>query len=1180
MSEQTARLVDRLRRRLRAAVRRVTLADLAYGAVVTLGAAAAGWLLSVLVEAGFWLASPARLAMAGVLFLFIAALTAYFVARPALRLAGLLSGPSDEAAAHRIGTHFPMVSDRLVNLLQLAGGRRSHSSDAMVDRAVRRLGEEIEPVAFEEIEDFGKARRASRWAVLPLAGLLLFLIAAPNTFFSASQRLLAPATHFQRPAPFRLSVAPGDVELVKGDSLTITIRAAGHALPEQLTLALHRAHEEQAEEITLSADSTGTFRHTLANVRVPLRYRATAAPVQTAWHLVAVRERPLVQRLQLTLHPPAYTGRPVRRLPPNVGDVTALAGTRVALDVALGGPPVAHASLAFSDGARDTLQVQNGTATGAFTLRHPGHYRLLLESRTGTRNRDPIRHALEVQPDAAPTITLLAPQADVALDEDLRTFLHARIADDFGFSRLRLYYRLTERRFGEPMEAFEAIDLSLPSSEQRAREIRYEWHLPETTGLDLLPGDVVAYYVQVWDNNRVAGFQSARTPVQHLRVPSLAQRYAHLNREQRQTEEQMRSLLKKEHAVREQFDALRKELRRQRGADWEDERQLDLLRKQQRELQEGVEELSRQIEAVNREMRANDLVSPETMRLYEELQRAVQEVQTPELQDALRKLQKALRDMDLQQMHQALQQFSFNETQYRERLERTLALFERLRVQQKLDEVVRRTEALRKQEERLAEQTQRLREKKEADPSDGEPQPANPQNDPAAERTERADSSRSSSGAAQDRRQGAETKREALAREQDLAREQERARTAMRELEQQLDSLAAQMAQVKNTPRQQMQQFARQLQKQNLPQRMRRNSRQLRQGRLQQAQQGQQNMAQRLQAAQKRLQQMRSSMQGRRKRMNVAGLKRALDNTLRLSRQQEALHKKTRSLSPESPATRQAAQRQQQLAEGLRTVSDSLQQLARGVPQMSRAVQRQTGQALRNMQSATQALSKRLVQQAAGSQKASMTQLNQLALSLSRLLSQLMNGQGQGSGMSMQQMAQQLRKMARQQGRLNSQLQQFLNDVQGNRLAANQARRLRQMAAQQQALKRRLDELRKQGVAEKALGDLGRIAEQMQETIDELRRRQYDRRTIERQQQIRTRLLDAQRSLRRRGRDPKQRQARRPEGDFLRESPSELTLEEQADSLHRALLRALESGYAPDYEALIRRYFELLQERQ
>lgn len=247
---------------------------------------------------------------------------------------------------------------------------------------------------------------------------------------------------------------------------------------------------------------------------------------------------------------------------------------------------------------------------------------------------------------------------------------------------------------------------------------------------------------------------------------------------------------------------------------------------------------------------------------------------------------------------------------------------------------------------------------------------------------------------------------------------------------------------------------------------------------------------------------------------------------------------------------------------------------------MTRAVQQHAGDALRAMGESTEALTERSSRQAVGEQKTSMMHLNELALLLSDLMDQMQNQQAGGQGgQSMQQMMQQLQQMSGQQQKLNEQIQQMLNDMQGNRLGQDAQQRLRQMAAQQDALRRQLKELsRNRELNGKALGDLNKIAEEMEKTIEELQRGGASRRTVQRQQEILTRLLNASKSLRERGKEKKRESE---EGQsFNRQSPGELTPAEQAEELRRALLRALESGYAPDYEELIKRYFELLQEAQ
>ena len=1262
MSEQTAHLVQALRRRVRSTIRRIGLAELTFGLVLTLGILAALWLLSVAVEAGFWLDTEPRTVLFWGIVLVAAGLLIYFLLVPLLRLAGLLRGPSEDEVARRIGARYPEVSDRLLNLLHLSQGRGSQAPNAMVDGAVRMLGERVEPVPFERVEDFHRARRVGRLASLPLIGLLLFLLAAPTTFLDASRRLLSPGASFERPAAFTLQIEPGDAEVIKGDPVEVAVRAvprtSGSTLPERLSLLVGRPGEEQAEAVTMTPDSSGVFRHQITNVRQPLRYRAEADDVTSPWHTVSVVERPLVRGLQVSLDFPNYTRLPSQRLEPGVGDVTALPGTRVQVEVGVGGSDVQEAFLRFGDGRLDTLALSGGTATGTFTLRQKGDYEILLRSERGAENDDPITYSLGLLTDAPPSVVLLAPDADATLDENLRAGLRMRLGDDFGFSKLRLLYRAAERRYGEPMENFEPLDLSLEKPTQLDQEILYDWLLGESTSLDPIPGDVIEYYVEVWDNDAIAGYKAAKSATQRLRMPSLAEQYQQLEEGQEGAEETLDELLRQTESVSDEFQELRDEIRTKQEADWQDQRQLERLQEQQGQMEEQVQSLQQQVESMTSQMEEGGLVSEETLEMYRDLQKVVEEISSPELQEAMEQLREAMENLDLQQMQESIENFEFSEDQYKERLERTLELFKNLRVQQGLEEAARRAEELAKQEEKLAEETSELLGEEDEEGGEGEEGEEERKNggEEEGERGEEEEGREEGEGEEQDGQEGeeqdgddqeggqegerqdgeqqggeeqegqeggeqqegdeqqegqesqegqenqqgdqeqqdgqqqqqggeqqenaerqtpnAEQKRESLARQQEMSADE------MRALQEQIEKVREQMEELKQSPSQEMERLQEQLDNQQIPQEMQKNAQQLQQNQLQEAKQGQQQMQQQLQQLQQQLQQMQSGMQGQQMQVNMAGLRRALDDVLRLSQQQEDVRQSVRALASDSPQLREQARQQVELSENLSTVSDSLQSLARDIPQMSRAVQEEAGEALREMGAATEAMSERAASQASGHQKGSMTHLNELALLLSDLMDQMMNNAQGGSGQqSMQQMMQQMKDMAGQQQQLNEQIQQMLNDMQGNRLSNDAQGRLRQMAEQQEAIRRQLRSIARNPEARgKMLGDLNKIAEQMQETIEELQRGQADRRTIERQQQILTRLLDAQRSLQERGRE--KRRESETGRDFDRESPDALTPTEQADKLRRDLIRALESGYAPDYQELIKRYFDLLQQQE
>ncbi len=1162
MHDDSSELLKRIRGRLRATARRMTLAEFLFGCVLTAGAVAGLWLAATLIEAGWRLDVTPRAVLLQIVGWVSLGLLIWFPIRPLLMLSGLLRDRPLCVVAREIGQRIPRIGDRLVNLLDLSEGRHSDTPPPLLDQAVRMLGAEVDAVSFETVADFSKAKRSLRFAAIPLVLLLAFLAAAPGTFTGASARLLSPGVRFNRPVPFHLDVTPGDIEIAKGSALTIEARTTGKERPDVLEIAIRRENEDHIETLRLREDSSEVFRHEIENVRRSLRYRVTAAPVASAWHRVSVIDYPLVRSLRIVLRPPAYAGLPEQRLDPDMGDVAGLPGTRVALDLVLSGSETVRASLAFDDGASAPLEINDGRAKGAFTITRNGSYRIVLENARGVRNHAPIEYAVSAEEDRAPSILLARPEPDALLDETLQRTLEGSIRDDYGFHDLALFYRLSESRFGEPSDTFGEIPLPLPDPRLPDQRLTYDWLIGETTSLDPVPGDVIEYFVRVRDNDAWAGYKAAQTPPRFLRTPSLAERYESLREEQEGVESRLLDIMDQAEQLDEQFDELRDEVRNKQRADWEDQRQLEQIEQQQQRMEEQVNDLAEQVESMNRTAERNNLLSEETLSLYREMQQVVEEIDSPELREAMAQLQEAIANMDLTQIQEAVEQFEFSETQYRQRLERTLELFKNLRAQQSLEEAARRAEDLARQQERMEEETAGLQQQQETEnPTDGAEAPS--------EQAPETSAGDDETGATEE-----------PSEQERLARRQESAVEEMQQLEEVMNEAQRRIGEMQHGPARDMQQLNRSMREQNMPQQLMENADRLRSGQLDEAQSGQQRMQQWLRRLGNDLTDMQANMQGAQRQINLAGLRRALGDVLMLSQEQEALRKNILKHVSDQPSLREDARLQDALSAGFATVIDSLRNLEKNIPQLSREVQRLSGQALMEMEQATSAMTERAVGEAGGHQTASMMHLNELALLLAGVLDQIMNQQGSGGGSSMQQVLRQMQQMSQQQQQLNQQIQQFLNDMQGNRLGNDMEQRLQQMRAQQQAIRDQLGQVRRNPEARgKLLGDLDKIADDMEKTLRELETRRVAPQMIERQRQILQRLLDAQRSMHERGRE--RRRESREGQDMPRAAPPEALPEDPADKLHRDLIRALESGYAPDFEERIRRYFEILQrERQ
>jgi len=1184
-------------------------AELAFGGAVAVGSVAALWLVAAVLEATLWLAPTLRTSLLVLVGATVLGVIAAFVAHPLGRLLGVLEGPSDEEVARTVGEHYPVVADRLVNLLQLAEGQRSHAPAPYVDRAVQHLAKQIDEVSFEEVANFQPARKAARWAALPLLAVLAFLVAAPSTFLDASERLLAPRTEFDRPAPFQFAVTPGDARLVKGDSLRITVRTTGTA-PETVTLLLRTQDDESPQRIALQTGATGTVRHTVPNVRQPLRYRVVASPVRTAWYKVDVAQRPFLRRLQLRVTPPAYTNRPSRRLAPNVGDINALPGSRVTVAAALGGAPVSDATLDFENGSAQPLSVTADSAVGEFVLRREDTYVLRLQSDGGIPNRDPIRYEVALQADARPSVSFLAPQGTAKLTPALTQDLRLQLSDDYGFRRAELFYRRADSD-----SSYASTELPLSQPGQLDQVLNYTWLLVQDSGLELERGDEVSYYVRAWDNDTVNGPKSGRTVTQRLRFPSLSEQYEELDTLQQKTGDQMQQLNRKSKNVQQQFRKLRDELRRTRQAEWEDRRQLKQLQQQQESVSQGKEKLSRKVDSLNREMQRNDLSSPETGEKFQELKQTVDEMKSQDVQKALQKLRQSMQKKSFRQMQPSMQKAKSNLKQQEQQLKRTLNLFKQLKARLKMEELTRRATNLSEQEKEVAKKTAEQMEASPDADSSRQSQKPSPSSDSTSSAPSRTSSSPSDSSAAPSSDSTAAAPTDSTAAtpsdstsasaadstsapqpdspsaqqspspdssaNEKLAREQEQVAEEMKKLMKEMKKAKKEMKDVPSAPKKKLQKLQKKMQQQEMSKKMRQNSQQLRKNQLQKARQQQQRIQKRLQNMRSRLSQMKQQMKGQQRQMNITGLRSALENTLRLSEDQEDLRTAIEKLDGDEPTVRRYAVKQKDLTDGLKTLADSLQSIASRLPKMSQAVQKKTGNALRAMEKSTTSLDDREAKQATGYQKTSMMHLNELALLLSKLLNQMQQQPSGGSGkMSMQQAMQQLQKASGQQQKLNKQIQKFLNKAQGQRLSKDGQARRKQLAKQQRLIKQQVEEMNVQEeTKQKLMGDLQKIAKEMEKSADDLQGGRHSRDLIKRQQQILTRLLNAQQSLRTQGKK-QQRRGRRADENIDRKPPGERPDQDEVDALRRDLIRALEMGYNSDYEELIKQYFELLQQSE
>jgi hypothetical protein len=206
-----------------------------------------------------------------------------------------------------------------------------------------------------------------------------------------------------------------------------------------------------------------------------------------------------------------------------------------------------------------------------------------------------------------------------------------------------------------------------------------------------------------------------------------------------------------------------------------------------------------------------------------------------------------------------------------------------------------------------------------------------------------------------------------------------------------------------------------------------------------------------------------------------------------------------------------------------------------------------------------------------------LAQVNEVILELLET-EQSMCQAGGGSCNSMKKSMQALGGLSEQQQAVNDGTRQLMQQG-GTRLAEGGAQRLARLAAQQAAIQKGMEEVAQSLDGQRdVLGNLGDLSRQMDETAKEMARGNVDERVLSQQHQIMSRLLDAQRSVRKRdlGRERLSRPGEEMPAPNIPDLPAELL--SRRERLEADILRGRSDPYPPEFRELVERYFRALIE--
>lgn len=1035
--------------------------------------------------------------------------------------------------ARLLSRFYPQSGDAIVTAYQLLTGRQqSGTSESLRQSAIRQTLEPLGDFRFKGHLRWRQFLPSSWLSVAVLAAIVVLSVFHLSEFKRSTLRLLNPAGEYALQPVYQFTVFPGDTSLVKGDNLQITAAYSGPPLGV-CYLVLQKSSAEQNGRRLKMQKTDSLYRLLLKDIRhdelyrlegVALRENLYDAPFTSQGFHIQVRIPPLVTELTLSVQPPAYTGLAARQEEKNVGDVSGIPGSTVRLSARVN-KLLSDARLVFSSGKTKDLHIRGRQVRGEFTITKEEDYHLALKDSSGLANRNPIIYHIVPLPDSPPTVEIVKPGSDIETVPDVILPLKIQANDDYGVRRMWFLQRLLPQgKVGADSQWQQRI-LQLPQKNAARQEVNYEWDL---NTLPAAFGDAVEYFVRVQDNNTFSGPGFANSAVYRVNFPSLEETFNNFEQTQQEESKKLKDVAQKARELKKEIEKLDREMLRKQKLDWEKKQQIEKTLQRQREMHKKMEEIKRRLDEEVQKLEDKNIISPEILEKYKELQKLLNEVVTPELLAAMQKLKKALDEQDAQKVKQALRQLKQNQEAFEKSIERAMELLRQVQFEQKLDQLVQQARNLKKQQQKITRQIE--------------------QHKPADKQT-----------------------KQALKNQQQQKKEFDALRKSLEDFLKEPN--LNRYLKAKNT----LDSLNRQMQQSEIPAQMQSLQQALRQNQNQQAARQSQQLQQQFKRMEQALQRSQQSILQQHKQQIKKEMLHTIMKMLELSRQQETLMKQSAKLTPMSDQYKRIAERQQEVRQNLNKVAGDLVKLSHKTFFISPKMSTYLNVAQRGMDGALGQLSERSKRGAQQNQRRALAGLNKSIMQMRQSLLQLGKSQ---SGTGFGQFMKMLQQMAKAQGQLNGQsLSLFQGQGKGG-LTSQQMQQMRRLAARQAAISQAMQQLSENmGQRKDLLGRVDQLSEEMDKVVKDLLKNNLNRKTIERQRQILTRLLDAQKSMKEKEYSQK-RKAERGE-PFKARDPGKIGATGEAEKMliEQAMRRALNAGYGSDLRPLIEAYFnELLRQ--
>ena len=688
------------------------------------------------------------------------------------------------------------------------------------------------------------------------------------------------------------------------------------------------------------------------------------------------------------------------------------------------------------------------------------------------------------------------------------------IEDDYLLNKLEFIYSYTTN--DKVITSVEEIIIQRKNLEQFFHATNFE-------DLNIDPGKEVNYYFKVWDNDGVNGSKFTKSGTFTYKEPSTDELIEKKDLENEKTKSGLNKSISLAEEIQKEIEKLNKKILEKKEIGWEEKQKAKEILKKQKELEKQIKDTQkRNSENLKNQEKLNSSILEKQKQLEELMNKVLDE----EMKKLLQEMEQMMNEADKEKLKELLEKLDKENTDLEKELDRELELFKQLEFEQKVEEALDKIAELKQQQENLKKET------KEGNLDDNE-----------------------------------------------LTKKQEELNKKMDELKKDLEDLRQKNMELENKNELPKTQEL----EEDIKQNMQESKDALEKGMKKKSAKSQQSAIDEMKQLEQKLQSMQQSSGGDKPIEDMETLRKILENLITLSFDQEDLMGRVNNTPRNSPEFVKIIQQQNKLSDDSKIIEDSLFALSKRVIEIQATINQEIASIKSNMQKATEELEARDVNRATQRQQLVMTATNNLALLLSEILEQMQkqldmppsqcNKPNNLSKPNPNCSKPSMSELKKAQKKLNEKMKEGKNgkNEKGKKQGEKQSKELMNLAKEQAQIRKQLMELRDEMGENGEKGKIDKILEDMEENERDIINNRITQETINRQEDILTRLLEAENADREQDKDDKRKST---EWEFEPENMSPEFLEyQQQKKAQEELLKTTPVQLTPFYKKKVNSYF-------